>query len=344
MLGLRLHEWGGTLRWEEMPIPKPAGGEVLVRVRACGVGLTVLNCMRGELGNQPDDLPRVPGHEVIGTIAEVGEGVSRERLGEQVFAYFYLCCGECGHCRAGNESMCERLAGNLGVHRDGGYAPWAAIPALNALPLPTGLDPVVATTIPDAIATPVHVARRAAIHMGDRVAVVGAGGGVGVHMVQVARVRGADVVGLEVDAAKLRFLSDDLRIAVSDSSDFDAVVLPEHWGSGGPDVVVDLLGTEASLAWGLRTLAPEGRLVTLTTFRGVSIPLSPREIVFRQISIIGSRYAARNELRMAAAMVADGRVRPVVGRQVGPSDIDSLHDDLRSGRLLGRGALVWDAG
>lgn len=342
MKGLRLHEWAGPLHLEEWPEPSPASHEVLVRVQACGIGLTVLNCMRGDLGADPDNLPRVPGHELVGVITAVGVGVPRERIGEQVMAYFYLCCGGCGHCRSGEENLCERMGGYLGVDRDGGYAPWVAIPAGNALVMPAGLDPVAATAIPDAVATPIHVARRAAIRDGDRVAVVAAGGGVGVHMVQVARAAGGDVVGLDIDLAKLAFLREDLGIAATDSSDFDTVALPERWRSRGPDVVVDLLGSETSLAWGLRSLAPGGRLVTLTTFRDTSVPLDPREVVLREISVIGSRYAGREDVLRAATMVADGTVRPIVSRQVDATDVDRLHDDLRAGRLLGRGALVWE--
>jgi D-arabinose 1-dehydrogenase-like Zn-dependent alcohol dehydrogenase len=339
--GLRLHEWGGSLRLEEMPVPTPGSGEVLVRVQACGVGLTVLNCIRGDLGNDARDLPRVPGHELVGTIEAAGHG-AEARVGELVMAYFYLCCATCRRCRAGSESLCERLAGYVGVQRDGGYAPWVVLPAINALPLPAGIDPVLATAIPDAIATPVHIATRAAIAPGERVAVIGAGGGVGVHMVQVARNRGAEVLGLDVGAAKLLFLREELSVEAADSSDFDSVPLAQGSGSTGLDVVVDLLGTEASLSWALRCLRSGGRLALLTTFVGVSIPLDPRELVLREISVVGSRYAGRAEVLAAAAMVADGSVRPVVSRQVTLAGVEGLHDELRASLLLGRGALVWE--
>lgn len=336
----RIHHWDGPLELEEVPEPRPADGEVLVRVEACGVGLTVLNCIRGDLDSDPSHLPRVPGHELVGTIVEAGPGADRSRLGERVTAHFYLFCGRCERCLAGLEPLCERPAGLLGVHRDGGYAELAALPERNAVALPSGLDPVSATTVPDAVATSVHVCRRAAVGPGQRVAVVAAGGGVGIHLVQVARLFGADLAGLEADQEKLDYLDRELGVSAVESTDFSSVALPAGW-DGRADVIVDLLGTRASFRWSLDNLNPHGRLVTLTTFPGVEAPLASRELVFGELAVLGSRYASREELMVAARLVAEGRVRPVVGRREPLAQVTAIHDDLRAGRLLGRGALVW---
>jgi D-arabinose 1-dehydrogenase-like Zn-dependent alcohol dehydrogenase len=337
---LRLHAWGAELRAEELAEPEPRDGELLIEVEACGVGLTVLNCIGGQLGDDDADLPRVPGHEVVGRVVAAGPGAGRERVGERVAAYFYLFCGACPRCLAGKEDLCDNLAGYLGVDRDGGYARRCVLPARNAIRLPEDVDPVLATVIPDAVATPVHVVRLAQIGPGDRVAVVAAGGGVGIHMAQVARAHGADVLGLDVDARKLAYLADELGIATADSSDFGSVALPLRW-AGRADVVVDLLGQPATIGWALAVLATGGRLVSLTTFKGVAAPVAPRDLVLRQLSILGSRYATRAEVDHAARLVASGAVRPVVGRRERWDSVNSIHEDLRAGRLLGRGALVW---
>jgi propanol-preferring alcohol dehydrogenase len=337
-----IEAWGGELLDGERPQPVPGDGEALVRVEACSIGLTVLNCIRGDLGDDEADLPRVPGHELVGEIVAVGPGVDPARVGKRVMAYFYLFCGECRRCLEGPESLCERLAGVIGVHRDGGYAEYVALPARNLLALPHSLRAGDATAVPDAIATPVHVAEHARIRPGDRVAVTAAGGGVGVHMVQVARMWGGVVTGLEVVPEKLRFLEEELSIRAVRSADFDAVELPEDW-HGRADVVVDLLGTRASLSWAVRTLAPNGRLVVLTTFREVGFDVSPRELVFAQATITGSRYASRAEVVTAARLAAIGRVRPIVTRVVDPGGIDAVHDELHRGELIGRAAVVWDA-
>jgi D-arabinose 1-dehydrogenase-like Zn-dependent alcohol dehydrogenase len=335
-----IDDWGGKLRDGDRPDPRPGRGELRIAVEACGVGLTVLNCIAGDLGDDPADLPRIPGHELVGRVDAVGEGVDRDLLGRRAMAYFYLCCGACRMCLAGEESLCERLAGQVGVHRDGGYAERVVLPVVNAVPLPEGIDAVLATAIPDAIATPLHVARRAGLAPALRVAVVAAGGGVGVHMVQVAALHGCEVVGLEASAGKLAFLEGELGVDAVESSDFGAVRLPTGW-SAGADVVVDLLGTRESLAWGLGALGPNGRLVVLTTFRDVAVELSPRTLVFGQHAVLASRYASRHELVAAAGLVERGALTPIVSRCAGPGEVDALHDMLRAGGLVGRAALKW---
>jgi D-arabinose 1-dehydrogenase-like Zn-dependent alcohol dehydrogenase len=275
-------------------------------------------------------------------VVDTGAGVNPTMVGVRVMAYFYLFCGACQRCFAGQEPLCERLGGYLGVNRDGGYAERVVLPARNSVALPSALDPVSATTIPDAIATPVHVCRRSGIRPGDRVVVVAAGGGVGVHMVQVARLHGAEVSGLEASAEKLSFLGDELGVEPVDSSDFSVVQLPRHWG-GRADVVIDLLGSEASLEWSGSVVAPGGRLVVLTTFSGVGWRLTPRELVLSEATVLGSRYASRHELVLAARLVAAERVRPVIGQRVPADRVEELHAALRRGELLGRGALIWGA-
>jgi propanol-preferring alcohol dehydrogenase len=334
--------WDGPLETGELPEPRPEPGEVVVEVEACGVGLTVLNCIRGDLGSDPGDLPRVPGHELVGRVVDTGAGVDPAMVGRRVMAYFYLFCGACPSCFAGLEPLCERLGGYLGVHRDGGYAERVVLPARNAVELPAALDPVSATAIPDAIATPVHVCRRSRIGPGERVAVVAAGGGVGAHMVQVARLHGAEVSGLEASDAKLTFLADELGVEAVDSRDFSVAQLPGRWGAR-TDVVIDLLGSEASLEWSGSVLAPGGRLVVLTTFPGVGWRLTPRALVLSEATVLGSRYASRHELVLAARLVSDERIRPVIGRVLPADRVEELHDALRRGELLGRGALTWGA-
>jgi D-arabinose 1-dehydrogenase-like Zn-dependent alcohol dehydrogenase len=340
MLGYRVRSWGSRPVWEEIPDPKPGAGEVLIDVEACSVGLTVLNCINGDLGNDEELLPRVPGHELVGQVVATGPGADRSLLGQRVAAYFYLSCGSCAACAKGHDSRCSDLGGFVGVHRDGGYAPSVVLPSRNAIPMPDELGAIAATVVPDAVATPVHVANRADIGPGDRVVVIGAGGGVGIHMIQVARHHGAIVAGLEVGDAKLAEIE---RLGATAIQSDELASLDPHslFDGGPPSVVVDFLGTSQSARWSIDGLSMGGRFVALTTFRDRTFAIDSRELVFREISLIGSRYCSRTEIAEAAALVASGAVEPMIGDVRGPSDVLDIHDDLTSGTLIGRGALDW---
>lgn len=336
--GYRIHAWGTEPVRETFDRAEPVPGEVLIEIEACGVGLTVLNSIRGDLGNDPGLLPRVPGHELVGVVAEAGSEADQGLVGRRVVAYFYLTCGSCFECRAGHEPLCRRLGGYVGVHRDGGYAPYVVLPASNVIPIPESLDPIAATVVADAVATPVHVATRAALTSEDRVVVIGAGGGVGIHMIQVARLTTADVVGLDVTSEKLGAI-ESVGVGAVDSSDFSS--LPSLFIGGQPTVVIDLVGSETTGSWAIDSLAPAGRLVVLTTFFDRPITIQYRDLVLRELGLLGSRYATKAEVVKAADLVTTSQVKPVVGRVVGPADLLSLHRRLRTGELVGRGAITW---
>lgn len=335
-----LHAWGDALVYEEVAVPEVGAGEAVVRVEACGVGLTVLNYMNGNQGRRVELLPRIPGHELVGSVVETGAGVTTPRVGERVMAYFYLACGGCDYCRLAHEPLCRHLLGNVGVARDGGYAEFCVLPAFNLLPVPAGISPIEATAIPDAIATPLHVSRRAGIGPGDRVMVMGAGGGVGVHMTQMARLFGARVVGVDVGAAKLAAAREAGAASVLDFTAADPRAALSALGDP-VTVAVDLVGAPATLAFCLDVLDRCGRLVVLTTFPGVTTAVAPRRLVHDEISVLGSRYASRWEVSRAAELVAERRIRPVVSEVVPLERVGDLHTRLRARTLIGRGAIAF---
>jgi propanol-preferring alcohol dehydrogenase len=338
--GLRIHAWGSDPVWETFERRVPGDGEALIQLDACSIGLTVLNMIRGDLADDRARLPVVPGHEIIGTVVDVGHERDRELIGQRFMDYIYLFCGTCAECVAGREDRCLRLAGYIGVHRDGGYARYTTLPTRNLIALPDTLDPIAASVIPDPVATSVHVCRsRARVTPEDTVAVIGAGGGVGAHLIQVARLYGGTVVGLDVSDEKLALIA-DIGARPIRSDDF-ATLDPRLGWSSGPSVAIDLVGTSDSLTWALKALGPGGRLVVLTTFRDVRADLDPRLLVMAESQVLGSRYATRHECRIAVDLVASGRVRPIVGATTDPSGVLAIHDRLRRGDLLGRGAMRW---
>ena len=341
MFGYRLNSWGGDLRWEPLERPQPGPGEVLIAVEACGVGLTTLNSIRGDLADNNDSLPLVPGHELVGRVVEAPGAADQHLIGRRVAAYFYLSCGVCRWCLAGWDQRCGDLAGLVGVHRDGGYAQFATLPSRNAIVVPDEIDAVTATLIPDAVATPLHICgERARLGPTDRTVVIGAGGGIGAHLVQVARLYGSAVLAVDVRDEKLQAL-EKLGIRAMSGRDLHAAAPGRLFAGGPPTVVIDMVGTEATLAWAHDSIDTGGRLIVVTTFRDRTFPTDPRSLVFREAAVIASRYARRSEVADAATLVARGDIQPVIGGVEPAANVERLHELLRGGRLLGRGAIDW---
>ncbi len=338
--GYRLHAWGEDPVWEAFERRSPVEGEVLVQIEACGIGSTVLNLIRRDPEDPTVTLPRVPGHELVGRVIDAPGLADRRWIGRRVTAYFYLFCGHCATCDAGQENRCVNLAGLIGLHIDGGYAPQVVLPSRNLIDLPEGLDPIAATVIADAVATPVHISRTRA-HIGplDRVAIIGAGGGVGIHLVQVARLFGAAVAGLDVTDEKLAAIA-DLGAEAVRSTDLETLD-GRIWSDGGPTVIVDFVGTAQTLAWAQRSIERGGRMTIMTSFPEVDARLDPMRLVEWEATLIGSRYASRREVQIAAELVAAGRIRPIIGAIVQPDGVLDVHRRLRSGAIVGRAAVEY---
>src|SRR5919107_1524302 len=193
MKAVRYHGPGQPFRLEEVDRREPEAGEVLVRVAASGMCHTELHFKSGllDLGVAPVTM----GHEVVGRIEEVGEGVRPYRVAERVIVYYYLGCLECAYCRVGDEHLCPNLRAEYGFISDGGYAEYVTVPARNAVPLPAMVPDVEAAPIGCGVTTAVHAVKLAESRVGEWVVVYGVGG-VGFGLVQLARATGAgaDVV------------------------------------------------------------------------------------------------------------------------------------------------------
>lgn len=335
---LEITESGGRPTLTERPIPEYGPTEVLIEVEATAIGQTVVNSI-----NRIDDslLPHIPGHEAVGQIVETGDGVEHLEPGQRVTAYYHLVCGHCTPCQEGRAPVCENHRGHWGVDTEGGYAEYAVIPVGNAVPVPESVDPIDATAISDAVGTPVHVAsQRAAVEPGDRMMVIGAGGGVGIHLLQVAQFFGAEVTAVDIVDDKLDFCSRELGAEFTINAADESLTEAVHEFGVRYDSVVDFVGDTALLEEALDVMAPYGRLVNLTTFPGNTMEVSPRQLVSGEIEVIGSRYNSKFETRKAAELVADGIIEPVISEVVGFDGVADLLDTVESNQLLGRGAMT----
>ncbi len=341
MRAMVVPKWGEASVLKDVPEPKAGPGEAVMKIKAGGVGLTLLNMRTGRVGGTT---PRIMGHELAGDIVVVGAGVSNVKIGERCTVYFYLTCGNCRWCRGGRETLCQNWDGHVGVHRDGGFADLVCLPAANFLPIPDALDYESAAMAADAVNTNWHCMReRARLDPHSEVVLIGAGGGVGIHGVQVAKLFGARVIAVDVSEEKLELArtwgADDV-INVRQVNDLAAAIKQATDGRGA-DAVVDYVGAAETFQAAIDSLAVGGRAVAIASTTH-DLKLNTSMLVRGEREITGSRHSTRAEFIETMDIMARGLIKPVVGRRVHFTEVESLFQDIIDKRLLGRGAVTYD--
>ena len=326
---------------KDVPDPVAGPGEAVARVLACGSGLTIQHFKAGRV---PADFPRIIGHEITAEVVEIGPGVSNLDVGDAVTAYYYLNCGHCWRCLAGLEPLCDNPGGNVGKQCDGGYAEFIKLPAHIFVRLPAELDhrsnPAEIGVISDAIATPLKVLRRAEVKPGETVAVIGAGGGVGIHQVMMARWARARVIAVERRQEKFSACRDAGADNIIDTSSADIrQALLDLTNGDGVDVVIDYVSTAGTLESGAGALGKRGRLVTLGG-AGQTFQADAMALLRNEQAILGSRYVSRNDITVALQLVARGEIKPLVTDIRPLEEAEALHEKLERGEVTGRAALL----
>jgi alcohol dehydrogenase, propanol-preferring len=333
--------WGEAFVIEDRPTPEPKRGEAVLKVRAGGVGLTLPNMRSGRFGGST---PRIMGHELAGDIVAVGDGVTNVEVGDRAVVYFYLVCGQCRWCRGGRETLCENFGGYVGVHRDGGFAEFVSLPCENYLKIPNALNYESAAVAADAVNTNWHCMReRARIHPHDHVLLIGAGGGLGLHGIQVAKCFGVRVIAADVSDDKLSAAKQwgaDETINVRAAADVAKEVrrLTEQ---KGVQAAIDFVGHGTTFQFAIDSLATGGRAVIVGAGHG-KVTFDPLALVLNEQIVTGSRHATRAEFIETMEIMARGLVKAVVGKRVHFTEVESLFDDLGNERLIGRGAVTYE--
>jgi D-arabinose 1-dehydrogenase-like Zn-dependent alcohol dehydrogenase len=313
----------------------------VARVLACGSGLTIQHVKAGRIAAE---FPRIIGHEITGEIVAIGAGVRGLAVGDAVTSYYYLNCGHCRWCLASLEPLCANSGGNVGRNCDGGYAEYIKLPAHIFIKLPQALDykahPAEIGVIMDALATPWKVLKRARVRPGETVAVFGAGGGVGIHQVMLAKWARARVIAVDVARDKFdacRKAGADEVVDASRGNVTQALLDLTH--GAGVDVAIDYVSSTSTLEAGAGALGRHGRLVTLGG-AGQPFTASSMDMLLKEQELLGSRYVTRSEILEALDLVARGEVWPIVTEIRPLAEAEALHARLEHGGITGRAALL----
>lgn len=278
----------GSWTRRERPVPRPQAGQVLVRVAVTGLCRTDLKLIR--CGHRDLVLPRIPGEEVVGVVAENGPGAVRHPVGTRVYVYPGEWCGVCAPCRSGAENLCREMR-IMGFHRDGGFAEYVAVPEESLIALPEGC------AFPDAVfAEPlsccINAIELSRLTAGERMGIWGAGPA-GTLLKRLACRMGAEVVVIEPDGERRE------RIGGRETADGELF-----------DVCIPAVGDGEAYRAALEHLAPRGRLVA---FSGLAADAACRaadynHLHYHEQSVVGAYGCALRHGAQALELIASGSV------------------------------------
>jgi 6-hydroxycyclohex-1-ene-1-carbonyl-CoA dehydrogenase len=272
------------LRIDDVRIPAPSPDEVLVKVCACGVCHTDLHYIDHGVPTfkQP---PVILGHEVSGTIEEIGERAGNYKKGDRVLVPPVFTCGKCEMCRTGRENICDNMI-MLGNSVDGAYAEYAVAPAKDVIPLPEDIALEEGCIISDAVSTPFHaLLNRGQIKPGDKIVVFGCGG-LGLNAIQVAKALGAFAIGVDMKAKKLdyakKFGADEVMMPSEDI----AKKIRKITG-GGAHIAIDAVGNPEVMETAFSALKAGGKLLIMG-YSDKKVTFNAGRIMFREMEIRGT--------------------------------------------------------
>jgi acryloyl-coenzyme A reductase len=321
--------------------PTPGAGEVLLRVRACGVCYHDVINRRGSLPRT--SVPAILGHEVAGEVIEVGPGVRGWAVGDRAATLQRMSCGACPACEAGRTSLCKRDNRFFGEELPGGYAGLMVAPIGGIGRVPEGMAWTVAATVCCTAGTAVHVVRtRGRVRRGETVMITGASGGVGLQAVQLARLDGARVIAVTSSAAKTAALynAGADEVVVAPDLEFAAEVR-RLTGGEGAQVAIEIVGS-ATFAQTVKVMAPGGRVVVVGNLESGTIALNPGLVIVKELEIIGAYATTAGELETALGLTHAGKLSPYVSDVLPLGDAAKAHARLENREVAGRLVLCPD--
>ena len=302
MKAIVFHEHGGNevLRFEDVPEPQVAYGQVKVRIHASALNHLDI-WVRGGLPGPEIPMPHILGNEMAGEIAELGDGVDGWNVGDRVVASPGMGCGVCDHYRMHGYTL------------QGGWCEFQAVDARRLIKITDRWSMEEWAGAPLVFITAWHMLfTRTTVRPGEDVLVHAAGSGVGIAAIQLARLAGARVITTAGSDEKIaRALELGADVGINYKTDDFAKEVMKITGGKGADVVVDHVGTD-TFEGNLRCLAKRGRLVTCGATTGAKANFDMRFLFVRQLSIVGSYMGGIVELRKAIELMGRGQLKPVV--------------------------------
>ena len=331
----RQHGGPEVMEVAEVPEPVPGPGEVQVTVKAAALNHIDLWMRRG-LPSMKIDLPHIPGGDVCGVVSGLGAGVAGVKEGDRVVLNPGLTCGRCRECLGGRDNLCASFR-MLGEHTQGGMAEKVVVPVANLVPAPANVDDASLAAVPITFITVWHMlVDNARVKPGETVLVLGAGSGVGVAAIQIAKMFGAHVIAAASSERKLlaaRGLGADETIDYA-SEELVAAV-KRLTNRRGADIVVEHTGA-STFPKSVVACARGGRIVTCGVTGGPEATLNLQMLYWNHISYLGSTMGSMEDMRRMLKAVGDFGVKPLLDSVVDLKDGPDAMARMEQGQQMGK--------
>ena len=317
---------------EQVVVPPLGSGEVLVKVKACGVSYRDVVERNGTY-QRDVSFPLIIGLEISGTVAQLGDGTSGLKLGEHVCSKAFSSCGACRLCRSGRETTCSDRKPVRG-----GYAEYVVLPQDALVRVPDGIAFEQSCSLGPGAGVALNAVRDVAkLSVGENVLVTGASGGVGIPSVQLAAATGARVIAVTRSADKVEYLKSigAADVIVSASAEDFSPAVRTLTNEEGVDVVVDTVGSRVFDAC-FRSLAVHGRYAIVGQLFGEKTAINLARIFFKRAALLGVGSVSRAQLSDAIALVERGILKPKVADVMPLSEVHEAHRLVERGAVTGR--------
>ncbi len=320
----------GNVEIIEKDIRPLEANEALVEVEYCGVCHTDLHVAAGDYGDKPG---RVLGHEGIGIVTKVADGVSALNVGDRVsIAWLFKSCGACEYCNSGRETLCRSVL-NAGYTADGGMATHCIVDADYAVKVPEGLDPAQASSITCAGVTTYKGIKVSGVRPGQWIAIYGAGGLGNLGVQYAKKVFGAHVIAVDINDDKLALAKESGADLVVNPAKEDAARFIQE-KTGGAHAAVVTAVSKAAFNSAVDCVRAGGRVIAIG-LPPESMDLSIPRLVLDGIEVVGSLVGTRQDLAEAFQFGAEGLVVPVVQKRT-LSEANEIFQEMRDGTIQGR--------
>src|SRR3982751_6026149 len=302
-----VHDFTTPLLIEDVPVPEPGPGEIVVRLEASGLCHTDIHAAHGDWPVKPSP-PFVPGHEGVGIVDELGPGVTEVEIGDRVaMPWLGYACGICDYCVSGWETLCLEQK-NMGYSIDGGFGEYATAYARYVVKAPEGVDPFDAAPLTCAGVTTYKAVKVAGTRSSDLVAIFGVGG-LGHMAIQYASIAGGRVVAVDIADEKLALAKELGAEFTVNAAKVDPVEAIQKLG--GADQAIALAVSPKSFEQAFASLRRGGTLVFVALPADNEVTLPIFETVLNGITVVGSIVGTRKDLREVFALHAAGKTKVI---------------------------------